>query len=65
MTGSAEFSTWAALAFAAILAGICALFSSSPFVLIAAALVGAYLGYKAERLFRYYIERSRFQKYFH
>lgn len=65
MTGSAEFSTWAALAFAAIFAGICAIYSSSPFVLIAAALAGAYAGYKVERLCRYYIERYLAQKHPH
>jgi hypothetical protein len=57
MTGSSEFSTWVALAGAAILAGLCAIYSSSPWVLIPAALLGAYLGYRGERLCRFYIER--------
>ncbi len=58
MAGSAEFSTWAALAGAAILAGLCAIYSSSLWALIPAALIGAYLGYKGERVSRYYIERA-------
>lgn len=58
MADSAEFSTWAALAGAAILAGLCAIYSSSLWVLIPAALVGAYLGYKAERVGRNYVERA-------
>jgi hypothetical protein len=58
MTGSSEFSTWVALAGAAILAGLCAIYSSSLWVLIPAALIGAYLGYKAERVGRNYVERT-------
>jgi len=58
MTGSAEFSTWAALAGAAILAGLCAIYSSSLWALIPAALIGAWLGYKGERLGRFYVERA-------
>jgi uncharacterized membrane protein YfcA len=58
MAGSAEFSTWAALAGAAILAGLCAIYSPSPWFLIPAALIGAYLGYKAERVGRSYLERA-------
>jgi uncharacterized membrane protein YfcA len=58
MTGSSEFSTWMALAGAAIVAGLCAIYSSSLWVLIPAALIGAYLGYKAERVGRYYVERA-------
>ena len=58
MTGSAEFSTWAALAGAAIVAGLCAIYSSSLWALIPAALIGAYLGYKGERVCRSYIERA-------
>ena len=58
VAGSAEFSTWAALAGAAILAGLCAIWSSSPWILIPAALIGAFLGYKAERLGRNYLERA-------
>jgi len=57
LTGSSEFTTWLALAGAAILAGLFAIYSSSPWVLIAAALIGAYLGYKGERLCRAYVER--------
>jgi hypothetical protein len=56
LTGSSEFTTWVALAGAAILAGLCAIYSSSPWVLIAAALIGAYLGYKGEQLCRAYVE---------
>jgi hypothetical protein len=58
VAGSAEFSTWAALAGAAILAGLCTIWSSSLWVLIPAALVGALLGYIAERLGRSYLERA-------
>ena len=58
MTGSSEFSTWMALAVAAIVAGLCAIYSSSLWVLIPAALIGAYLGYKAEQAGRYYVERA-------
>jgi hypothetical protein len=57
LNGSSEFTTWVALAGAAILAGLTAIFSSSPFLLIAAALIGAYLGYKGEQLGRAYVER--------
>jgi hypothetical protein len=56
--GSSEFTTWVALAGAAIVAGLCAIYSSSPWVLIPAALVGAYLGYKGEQIGRRYIERA-------
>ena len=55
--GSSEFTTWVALAGAAILAGLCAIYSSSPWVLIPAALVGAYLGYKGEQVGRRYLEQ--------
>jgi hypothetical protein len=55
--GSSEFTTWVALAGAAILAGLCAIYSSSPWILIAAALVGAYLGYKGEQVGRRYLEQ--------
>ena len=58
MTGSSEFTTWAALAGAAIAAGLSAIYSSSPWVLIAAAFVGAYLGFKGEQAGRRYIERT-------
>jgi hypothetical protein len=57
LNGSSEFTTWVALAGAAILAGLTAIYSSSPFFLIAAALIGAYLGYKFEQLGRAYVER--------
>jgi hypothetical protein len=55
--GSSEFTTWVALAGAAIAAGLCAIYSSSPWVLIPAALVGAYLGYKGEQIGRRYLEQ--------
>ncbi len=57
LNGSSEFTTWVVLAGAAILAGLCAIYSSSPVLLIAAALIGAYLGYKGEQLGRAYVER--------
>ena len=52
MTGSSEFTTWVGLAGAAIGAGLCAIYSSSPWALIPAALAGAWLGYKGERIGR-------------
>jgi threonine/homoserine/homoserine lactone efflux protein len=60
--GSSEFTTWVVLAGAAILAGLCAIFSTSPWVLIAAALIGAYLGYKGEQIARRYLEQRLAQK---
>ncbi len=57
MTGSAEFTTWVALAFAAAFAGVCAIFSTSLYALIPAALVGAWLGYLAERRGRSWLSR--------
>jgi len=57
MTGSSEFTTWAALAGAAIGAGVCAIYSSSLWALIPAALVGAWLGYEGERNGRRWLER--------
>lgn len=57
MSGSGEFTTWVALAFAAVAAGLCWLFSSSFFVLIPAALAGAGLGYWAERAGRRWLGR--------
>jgi hypothetical protein len=59
MTGSSEFTTWVALAGAAIVAGLCATYSSSPWVLIPAALIGAYLGYKGEQVGRRYFQRGQ------
>jgi hypothetical protein len=46
------------LAGAAIAAGLCAIYSSSLWVLVPGALIGAYLGYKAERVGRYYVEQA-------
>jgi chromate transport protein ChrA len=60
--GSSEFTTWMALAGAAIVAGLTAIYSSSPWVLIAAALIGAYVGYKGEQVGRRYIEQRLAQK---
>jgi hypothetical protein len=57
MTGSSEFTTWTALAGAAIVAGLTAIYSSSPWVLIAAALIGAYVGYKGEQVGRRYLQQ--------
>jgi hypothetical protein len=57
MIGSWEFATWVALPPAAIAGGLCALYSSSPWGLIPAALVGAYLGHKGEPIGRRYIEQ--------
>ena len=62
MKGSTEFSTWVALAFAAISVAFCASYSSALLVLIPAGLIGAFLGYIAERIARYYIERYLTQK---
>ena len=52
MTGSAEFTTWVVLAFAAAFAGICAIFSTTTFALVASAVVGGVAGYFAEHLGR-------------
>jgi uncharacterized membrane protein YjjP (DUF1212 family) len=57
MRGSSEFTTWVALAGAAILGGLFAIYSSNPWVLIAAALIGALLGYKGDQIGRRYLER--------
>jgi hypothetical protein len=62
ISGSAEFSTWAALAGAAILAGLCAIYSSSLWALIPAALIGAWLGYMGERVGRSYVARFLSQR---
>jgi chromate transport protein ChrA len=62
MTGSSEFTTWVALAGAAILGGLCTIYSSNPWVLIAAALIGALLGYKGEQIGRRYLEERLAQR---
>jgi hypothetical protein len=62
MTGSYEFTTWVALAGAAIFGGLCAIYSSNPWVLIASALVGALLGYKGDQIGRRYLARYLAQK---
>ena len=62
LTGSSEFTTWVALAGAAILGGLCAIYSSNPWVLIAAALIGAVLGYKGDQIGRRYLERYLSQR---
>ena len=55
---SAEFSTWVALAFGAIAVAICAVYSSSLWVLIPAGLVGGAFGWWVERIARGYVERA-------
>jgi len=55
MTGSSEFTTWVAVAGAAIVAGVCAIYSSSLLVIAAAAIIGAFLGYKGEQVGRRYL----------
>ena len=62
MTGSSEFTTWVALAGAAILGGLGTIYTSDPWVLIAAALIGALLGYKGEQIGRRYLERYLAQR---
>ena len=62
-SGSAEFSTWVALAFGAI--AICAVYSSSLFVLIPVGLIAGFLGYLAERVSRHHIERYLSRKRLH
>jgi hypothetical protein len=62
MTGSSEFTTWVALAGAAIFGGICAIYFSSLWVLAAAALIGAVLGYQGEKIGRRYLERYLSQR---
>jgi hypothetical protein len=60
--GSFEFTTWVALAGAAILAALCSIYSTSLWVLIPAALVGAFLGYKGEQAGRRYLEQYLSQR---
>ncbi len=62
MSGSVEFTTWVALAFAAASTGVFWIFSSSPLVLIPAALGGACLGYLADRAGRRYLGRRFAQR---
>jgi hypothetical protein len=62
MKGSSEFTTWVALAGAAIFGGLCAIYSSNPWVLIAVALIGAVLGYKGEQIGRRTLERYLSQR---
>jgi hypothetical protein len=62
MKGSSEFTTWVALAGAAIFGGLCAIYSSNPWFLIAAALIGAVLGYKGEQIGRRTLERYLSQR---
>ena len=58
MTNSYEFTTWVALAGAAIGAGLWRdLFVFLLRILVAGALVGACLGYQGERIGRRYLER--------
>ncbi len=61
-SASAEFSTWVALAFGAIAIAICAVYSSSLWVLIPAGLVGGALGWWVERMARAYVERALSRK---
>jgi 4-hydroxybenzoate polyprenyltransferase len=58
MKGSTEFSTWVALAFGAIAIAVCAVYSSSLWVLIPVGLIGGYVGYQAEKIARRYVERE-------
>jgi chromate transport protein ChrA len=62
MTGSSEFTTWVALAGAAILVELCAIYYSSLWVLVGAGLIGAMLGYKGEQIGRRYLERYLTQR---
>ena len=62
MAGLSEFTTWVTSAGAAIAAGLCAIYSSSPWVLIAAALIRAYLGYKGEQIGRRRLEQYLSQR---
>ncbi len=57
MVGSFEFTTWVALAGAAVAAGLVAIYFASLWILIPAALIGAGLGYWAEQVGRRYLER--------
>jgi hypothetical protein len=44
------------------LGGLCAIYSSNPWVLIAAALIGALLGYKGDQIGRRCLERYLSQR---
>jgi hypothetical protein len=57
-SGSVEFSTWVALAFGAIAIAVCAVYSSSLWVVIPVGLIGGCVGYRAEKIGRRYIERE-------
>jgi hypothetical protein len=57
-SGSVEFSTWVALAFGAIAIAVCAVYSSSLWVLIPVGLIGGYVGYRAEKIARRHVERA-------
>jgi predicted membrane chloride channel (bestrophin family) len=57
-----EFPTIVSLLFSAVLTSVCARYSVAPFVLIPSALLGAYLGYKAESARRFYWDRADFKK---
>ena len=62
MTGSSEFTTWVALAGAAILGGLSAIYYSNPWILIAAALIGGLLGYKGDQIGRRSLEQYLSQR---
>ena len=57
-SGSVEFSTWVALAFGAIAIGVGAVYTSSLWVLIPVGLIAGYIGYRAEKIGRRYVERE-------
>ena len=50
------------MAGAAILVGLCAIYSSNLWVLMAAGLIGAVLGYKGEQIGRRWLERYLSQR---
>ena len=57
-SASAEFSTWIALAVGAVAIAICAVYTSSLWILIPVGLIAGYFGYRAERISRVYLERA-------
>ncbi|HZZ62120.1 MAG TPA: hypothetical protein VFE63_13265 [Roseiarcus sp.] len=57
-SGSVEFSTWVALAFGAVAIAVCAVYTSSLWILIPIGLIAGYVGYRVEKVGRRHVERE-------